>query len=68
MRIQLLHFASFRDAIGRETEVIELSEGARVSDLWERLKRDNPYFRAFLTAPPAAVNRGYVPGDRVLAD
>jgi molybdopterin converting factor subunit 1 len=68
VRIQLLHFASFRDAVGRESEQRELPDGARVSDLWKALQLEHSYFRAFLTPPPAAVNRDYVPGDRVLSD
>ena len=68
MRIQLLHFASFRDAVGQESEQLELPEGTRVSELWLTLQRRHSYFGAFPTAPPAAVNRDYVPGDRVLSD
>jgi molybdopterin converting factor subunit 1 len=68
VRIQLLHFASFRDAVGQESEQLDLPDGTRVSELWVALQRRHPYFGAFLNAPPAAVNRDYVPGDRVLSD
>ena len=37
MRVRLLHFASFRDAAGRDEEVRELPEGTRVAELWAAL-------------------------------
>jgi molybdopterin synthase catalytic subunit len=68
MRIRLLHFASFREAIGRDQEVKDLPEGARVSDLWTALSREVPLFSRFPSMPPAAVNREYVPGDVLLRE
>lgn len=68
MRIRLLHFASFRDAAGRDEEVKDLPEGARVSELWSALAREVPLFSRFPSMPPAAVNREYAPGDAVLRD
>ena len=68
MRIQLLHFASFREAAGRDEEVKDLPEGARVSDLWSVLAREVPLFSRFPSMPPAAVNREYASGDAVLRD
>ena len=68
MRVQLLHFASFRDATGRAEETRELPEGARVRDLWSALTREVPRFAAFGSMPPVAVNREYVRGDVELAD
>jgi MoaE-MoaD fusion protein len=68
MRVHLLHFASFRDAVGRDQEERDLVEGARVQDLWEALGREVALFRRFPSVPPAAVNREYVGSDRVLRD
>jgi molybdopterin converting factor subunit 1 len=68
VRIRLLHFASFREAAGRDEEVRDLLEGTRVSDLWTALAREVPLFSRFPSMPPAAVNREYVPGDVVLRD
>ena len=68
MRVRLLHFASFREAAGRDEEVRELPEGVRVSDLWKALAGEVPLFSRFPSMPPAAVNREYVPGDAVLRD
>ena len=68
MRVHLLHFASFRDAIGRDQEERDLAEGTRVEDLWKTLGREVALFRQFPTIPPAAVNREYVASDTVLRD
>ena len=68
MRVRLLHFASFRDAVGRDEEVRELPEGGRVDDLWAALSRDVPLFARFPSMPPAAVNREYVPAGTVLRE
>ena len=68
MRVRLLHFASFRDSLGRDEEVRDLPPGTRVRDLWTALQGEVPSFRAFASAPPAAVNRQYAPPDTVLAE
>jgi molybdopterin converting factor subunit 1 len=68
MRIELLHFASFRDAVGRDRETREVADGTRVRELWASLSREIPLFGRFPAAPPAAVNREYVPAETVLRD
>ncbi|MEX0879030.1 MAG: MoaD/ThiS family protein [Thermoanaerobaculia bacterium] len=68
MQIRVLHFASFRDATGRDEEVKDLPEGARVSELWTALAREVSLFSRFPSMPPAAVNREYAPGDHVLRE
>lgn len=68
MEIRLLHFASFRDAVGREEESRQVAEGTRVEELWAALCREVPLFARFPSMPPAAVNREYVTGATKLAD
>ena len=68
MKVRLLHFASFRDAVGREEELREVPEGGRVEELWALLSREIPFFARFGSMPPAAVNREYVPAGTVLRD
>jgi molybdopterin synthase catalytic subunit len=68
MHVRLLHFASFRDAVGRDQEERELAEGTRVEDLWAALGLEVALFRRFLSIPPAAVNREYVGSETVLRD
>ena len=68
MRINVLYFASFRDAAGRDRETRELPEGSSVADLWGALQSEIPYLQAFTRMPPPAVNREHVDADRRLAD
>jgi molybdopterin converting factor subunit 1 len=68
MRVNLLYFASFRDAAGLSEQVRELPEGTRVGQLWEAVARESPRLAAFPSMPPAAVNREYVDGETLLRD
>jgi molybdopterin converting factor subunit 1 len=68
MRIHLLHFASFRDAVGRGEETREVPEGTNVSAVWKSLTAEIPQLQKFRSMPPAAVNREYVPPSTVLSD
>ena len=54
MRVRLLHFASFREAAGRDEEEREIADGTRVSELWSALGEQVALFRRF-PMPPAAV-------------
>jgi MoaE-MoaD fusion protein len=68
MKIELLHFASFREAAGRDRETREVADGTRVRELWTSLSEEIVLFRRFPAPPPAAVNREYVPPETVLRD
>jgi molybdopterin converting factor subunit 1 len=68
VRVNLLYFASFRDAAGKAQESRELPDGTRVGQLWHSVSREIPRLAAFQTMPPAAVNHKYVDGDTVLCD
>ena len=64
----MLYFASFRAAVGRDEEVRDLPEGARVSDLWSSLKGGALLFSRFPSMPPAAVNRAYADAETRLSE
>ena len=68
MRVNLLYFASFRDAAGKSEEARELPDGARVADLWRQIAREVQPLSAYPAMPPAAVNHEYVDGDAELHD
>jgi molybdopterin converting factor subunit 1 len=68
MRVNLLYFASFRDAAGRAEEARDLPDGTRVGQLWQSITSEIPRLAAFPSMPPAAVNHEYVDGDTVLRD
>ncbi len=68
MRVNLLYFASFRDAAGKAEETRDLPEGTRVEQLWHAVSGEIPTLAAFPAMPPAAVNQEYAGGDTVLRD
>jgi molybdopterin converting factor subunit 1 len=68
VRVNLLYFASFRDAAGKAEETRELPDGTRVGQLWQSVSQEIPRLAAFQTMPPAAVNHEYVDDDTVLRD
>ena len=68
MRVRVLYFASFREAMGRDEELREIADRAPVSELWTVLSREVPYFARFPAMPPVAVNRAYADPDAVLQD
>jgi molybdopterin converting factor subunit 1 len=68
VRIRLLHFASFREAVGRDEEWREVPDGSRIAELWAGLSREVPLFGRFAAPPPAAVNREYVSPDTLLRE
>ena len=68
MRVNILHFASFREAAGQDEERRELPEGTRVSDLWLTLRGEIPLFGRYPAMPPAAVKREYVGPETILHD
>jgi molybdopterin converting factor subunit 1 len=68
MKVRILHFASFRDAAGRDEETREIPEGSRVGDLWTALARDIALFARYPSIPPAAINREYASADAVLRE
>lgn len=68
MRIRLLYFASFRDSLGKDEELLDLPAGADVRSLWEELKKKSSELRRFPSMPAVAVNCEYVAGARILAE
>jgi molybdopterin synthase catalytic subunit len=68
VRVNVLYFASFRDAAGKERESREVPEGSSVADLWRVLQGEIPPLQAFTHMPPPAVNRSHVEGRTKLSD
>ncbi len=66
MKVKLRLFAYLRETLGLEEEEIDIREGEKVSDLWNRFKHKipgNKNFRVLL-----AVNGEYVEEDRELKE
>ena len=72
MRVRVLFFGQLKDIVGASQEDAELSEGARVEDLFERYGRRFPRLAEFRPSIAASVNQEYAawraplaPGDEV---
>jgi molybdopterin synthase catalytic subunit len=72
MRVRVLFFGQLKDIVGVAQEDAELSEGARVEDLFERYGRRFPQLAEFRSSIAASVNQEYAgwrtplaPGDEV---
>jgi molybdopterin synthase catalytic subunit len=59
MRIRVLFFGQLKDIVGIAQEEAELSEGARVEDLFERYGRRFPKLAEFRPSIAASVNQEY---------
>lgn len=59
MRVRVLFFGQLREIIGRAEEVMELTDGASVSDLLAQLGRQHPGLEAFRSSLAIAVNQEY---------
>lgn len=72
MRIRVLFFGQLKEIVGSAHEDVDLSEGARVEDLFERYGRRFPMLAKFRPSIAASVNQEYSewraplsPGDEV---
>ena len=59
MRVRVLFFGQLKDIAGVSQEDAELSEGARVEDLYERYARRFPRLADFRSSVAASVNQEY---------
>jgi molybdopterin synthase catalytic subunit len=66
MQIKVRYFASLREVVGQNEELLELPEQASVTTIREELGRRYPALKAILERCIYAVNRVYVPADTAL--
>src|SRR6266851_3257601 len=59
MRVRVLFFGRLKDIVGRSEENAELSEGARVEDLFARYGRSFPELAQFRPSVAASVNQEF---------
>lgn len=59
MRVQVLFFGQLKEIVGASQEEAELSEGARVEDLFERYGRRFPKLAEFRDSIAASLNCEY---------
>jgi molybdopterin converting factor subunit 1 len=68
MKIRLLFFAVLRDITGRSEDVLELPDGTRAGDVWQRLREEHNALRDYVQPPMIAVNESYVSAGEPLRD
>jgi molybdopterin converting factor small subunit len=59
VRVRVLFFGQLKDIVGVAVEDADLSEGARVEDLFERYGRRFPKLGEFRASIAASVNQEY---------
>ena len=67
MEITVLYFAITRERLGLESERVEVSQGARVGDLWAVLVEKHAALAGLRRHLRIAVNHDFADDDRVLA-
>jgi MoaE-MoaD fusion protein len=67
MRVRVLFFGRLKDIVGRSEEDAELSEGARVEDLFARYGRSFPELAQFRSSVVASVNQEFTEWRATLA-
>ncbi len=71
IEVQVLYFASLRDALGSEGETVELDDGATVADLLATLRARGSAFAAALAPDKpvrAAVDQEFAGSEATLRD
>lgn len=59
MRVRVLFFGQLKDIVGAGQDEADLSDGARVEDLFERYGRKFPQLAEFRASIAASVNQEY---------
>jgi MoaE-MoaD fusion protein len=67
MRVRVLFFGRLKDIVGSAEEQADLSDGARVEDLFERYGRSFPELARFRPSVVASVNQEFAEWRRMLA-
>ena len=68
MKVRLLYFAVLRDIVGKSEEVVDLPEGTRALQVWERLRNAHDALTGYERPPMTAVNEEYVDANAPLRD
>jgi len=66
MKIKVLYFASLKDKLKKNEDIINLKEGSKVEDLLNDIISKNPQIQELLQKCMIAVNEEYSSKDRVL--
>ena len=66
MKIRIRYFASFREIVGRNEEILTLQEEANVADVRTQLLTRYPRLQPVMERSACSVNRGYVSSETIL--
>ena len=66
MKIHLRYFASFREIVEQNEEMLTVDDGASVADVRSLLLVCYPRLQTIMEQSACAVNHGYVPVDETL--
>ena len=66
MKIRIRYFASLRETLGQNEEILTLHEGASVADVRALLLNRHPRLQPIMERSVCAVNHTYVPVDTIL--
>ena len=66
MKIHLRYFASFREIVGQNEEMLTVDDGTSVADVRSLLLVRHPRLQPVMERSACAVNHGYVPRDSTL--
>jgi molybdopterin converting factor subunit 1 len=68
MKVRLLYFAVLRDITGKNEDQIDLPEGTRAADVWNRLRAQHAELAGYQRPPMTAVNESYVSAEEILRE
>jgi molybdopterin converting factor subunit 1 len=68
MKVRLLYFAVLRDITGKNEDQIDLPEGTRAADVWNRLRAQHAELAGYERPPMTAVNESYVSAEEILRE
>ncbi|MEZ5353002.1 MAG: molybdenum cofactor biosynthesis protein MoaE [Bryobacteraceae bacterium] len=68
MRIRVLFFGMLKDVIGRSSEVVEVSPGSRLQDLFDRYAQSAPRLRDYESSVVLARNHEFTARETEMAD
>ncbi|HKB80766.1 MAG TPA: molybdopterin converting factor subunit 1 [Thermoanaerobaculia bacterium] len=66
MNVRLLHFAVLRDIVGAGEERLEVPDGTRAVDVWNRLRQAHRQLAGYQRPPMTAINERYADPDELL--
>lgn len=68
MKVHLLYFAVLRDITGTSATDLEVPEGTRAADVWQRLRNEYRGLAGYSQPPMTAINESYASPESILRD